>query len=451
MLQVSQGSWVGAPAPRAPRFSANWSIIGKGLVEGAMAAGKDAKKGGSSSGWRGFIQRNVIFTTLLTVGLYNADVVYRKFAFDVPRITLPGVETPDLKTLWLESQKKQSQDSGKAPASIDPAQVDKLIAMLNEPKFVATSAFLYQAAQAGLVKEVHTPYTDKPIASGVTAWNAVLLDQRVIKTEVDTELRNKLIGEMGIPVRHAVTGLQLSLLEASMYAALLVNGLSGLYIGSAKRIKRLISEGKFQLPGPTPADRQLMEKQAAGRLIVAAVLDVDHTPLTMEMLEEQTELLAPHRHTQPLTRGEIKRRLVVLMAESAVERLLRIETPDNSPNPDSRSVGSSGSLAMATHIATAMATQLGLGDTLGTYIPAAVPDDKKKALQAEIEQIFTDADQQALAIITRHKEHLEPLVKALKTFRDLSRKEVLMVLEGKTVEDIRQQRRRFFRNKPTFA
>lgn len=432
----------------------DWATIGQSLLKDALSIDtsddKNKKNTSKQSSWKSFFQRNLIYTSLLTMGLYNSDMIYRKFYYNVPTFGLHDVKIGDHEIPWVNTEpldtllkaKLERQDPEHKPVTLSPETL-AMIKMVQEPKLVLTSPYLLSVAQAGLVKEIHTPYTDKPIALGITPWNAIMLDGSVVKAEIDAPLRDKLMTELKIPIRHPFSGLNLSLIEASLYAGLIVNGLSSFTSDMKERLKRLMREGEFKPPGPSPKDKKLMEKQEMGRLALAAVLNVEPAPLTLELLEEQMGEIKPNKELKPLTRKELKNRLVVLLAPSAVERILREPVSGSSTaDNDSLSVGSSGSFEAVSRIASLMVVRLGMGETFGKYIPSEVKDDDPKAKQVaeEIRQLFEWADKRALELSAQYKDRLEPLLEAVNGLKDLTREEVLLILEGKSKADIQKIR-----------
>lgn len=461
------------PTAGAPvQFGSDLITIGQGLIMGALKPANENDKGKSGGGtsWKGFFQRNLIFTTLLTVGLANSDAVYREAVFGFNSYygqaleTVPGYDPNEPLTPVVPPPVTPGPGApgpvipGPIPPVANPPvnpptnppvvlpakpTVNQMIRMARESRIVFTTAYIYEMAKAGLVKEVHTPYTDKPAAPGVVPWNAILIDGSSVKAEMDADTRQKLLTELRIPVRHPITGFNIGWIEASLLAAVIVNGLSSLTSDMRDKISHLLKGQKIKSAGPSPEEKKLMELYDTGRVLVATVLNVDPSPITEDMVQEHMGQLSLSRELKPLSHADLKNRLVVLLAGPAVEKKLNKET---------LSVGSSGSLEEASKVSGLMISRLGMSEMNGLFIPKELikEDDKVKA-QEEVKKLFEWAEKRAREIVDQYGERLEPLREALKELKILSREEVLAILEGKNAKDIKKQRGFLFRMKQSMT
>jgi hypothetical protein len=422
--------------------------IGQGVIQSALTQGTAGKKQEPSFNWKNFFTLNLLGTTTVAIGLTYSDAVYREALFGLNRYYgHPLEQHQEYDAQEMEAHLKAQEERLKKPLERLPEggptlTVNQMIRMVRETKALISAKYLYQMAKAGLVKEVHTPLSDKAAAPGVVPWNAVLMDGTVIKTEMDLDTRDKLITELKIPIRHPSTGLHIGWLEASLLAAVMVNGFSqigkqGWY--GLKKLASSVSGNKIKVPGPSEEDQKIMALYQTGRLLVATVLNVSADPLTLDMLESRMGKTSPDPASRPITQEELKQRLVVLMAGPAVER---------KQNDENLTVNSSGSLALASRVASLMVLQLGMGEPYGRFVPTELPtEERKMEVEANVLKIFQEAEKQARDIIDQYSERLEPLQKAVTEIKGLKRNEILAILEGKTVDDIKKQRSYFHKLK----
>jgi hypothetical protein len=434
--------------PLPLQFGNDWVTIGQGVIQSALTQNNGGKKQEPSFNWKNFFTLNLLGTTTVAIGLAYSDVVYREALFGLNRYyghPLEQHQEYDAKEMeaYIKAQEERMQKPlERLPEAGPTLTVNQMIRMVRETKALISSKYLYQMAKAGLVKEIHTPLSDKAAAPGVVPWNAVLMDGTVVKTEMDLDTRDKLITELKIPIRHPSTGLNIGWLEASLLAAVMVNGLSQITKQSWFGLKKLassVSGNKIQVPGPTEEDKKIMALYQTGRLLVATILNVSAEPLSLDMLESRMGKTSPDPASRPITQEELKQRLVVLMAGPAVER---------KQNDENLTVNSSGSLSLASRVASLMVLQLGMGEPYGRFVPTELPtEERKKEVEANVLKIFQAAEKQARDIIDQYSERLEPLQKAVTEIKGLTRNEILSILEGKTAEDIKKQRSYFYKLK----
>jgi hypothetical protein len=276
--------------------------------------------------------------------------------------------------------------------------------------------------------------SDKSIAQGLVPWNAVLIDGSVIKTEMNEDTRKQLIKNHNIPVLHPTTGLQLGWLEASILAALIVNGLSGLTSTAKESLTSLRNRRKEKQPALTDNDKRRYAMHETARLLVASVLGVEPpVPLTIENIEAQMGLTTPNKNLNPITLSKYKKNMAMYLAGPALEDKIY---------PSDPSVFSSGALEAVSVMARVLVTKLGMGPVYNKYIPdAIIPDSNKQKLQDEALKFFDEAYAQAKSVIEQHADRIEELQRANRTVKKITRKEVLTILDGKTTEDIVQDRR----------
>ncbi|MBY0402597.1 MAG: hypothetical protein K2X66_01765, partial [Cyanobacteria bacterium] len=199
----------------------------------------------------------------------------------------------------------------------------------------------------------------------------------------------------------------------------------------------------YKPPGPSEEDQKLMALYDTGRVLVATVLNVETNLITPDVLESHMGKLSLDKTLKPLSQEELKNRLIVLMAGPAVEKKY---------NHEQISVGSSGSLDTASQVAAMMVLKLGMGDNFGRYVPKELYGDAEKLkAEEEIRTLFVGAEKRAREIIDQYAHRLEPLKEALTTLKVLSRDEVLLILEGKNLADIKKERGLFFRLKQSMG
>lgn len=409
----------------------------KTVMQQSTGVPNPAKK--NKSRWREFLLKNLLPTTALTILLANVDGIYRLYQLNqyqrsgrplesvlVKREELPllVVKPPDEAGEVKEDALVEPQEEPKPEQdAIATPTVEEMITMLREPRVIIPSSYLLQAAKSGLVKELLTPETEKLPAPGIPKWNVVLIDGTLVTAEVDTAVRDKLVTELKIPVKRSFVGWNVGWLEASLLAAFIVNTMTALLKKEEAVEAELLKE-----------DKKRLAMIKAGRLLVAADLNISADLLKMEHVEEELALSKYGEKYRPTDVNLLKKRLAVLMSAHVLEHHLLSESP---------SVGAAVHLGVAAQIAQKAILELGLDKEWGSFVlPTAPTDAQKVELEKITRRWIEEAAATALASIQKYTpqqiENLRLAVVELKP--PITRAEVKALLNGATVESIQSKR-----------
>ena len=189
-------------------------------------------------------------------------------------------------------------------------------------------------------------------------------------------------------------------------------------------------------------ERQIVAYHEGGHALVAAVLpDVD--PLYKVTIVPRGRALGvtqflPEEDRRNVPRTYLMERLAVALGGRSAEELALGEI----------TTGAENDLKEATQLARRMVSEWGMGDQTGPVVydlangsaylsqqaledhPRVYSEATAQRLDSEVEQLMTQAHQQARSVLTEHRDALERLAQALQQEEVLERDQVLAIVKG---------------------
>lgn len=259
----------------APRFGMDLSVAGGSLAQAVQT--KQPEDNPRSGRWRRFFMLNAALTPLLTLALANVPTTSTFI-----REHINETHGKPLTTVLVQPE----------PAGLQIPRTE-IIKRLQNTDYVP-AALLYDAAKSGLIKEVLVSHTNA--AEG----RAVLLDGHEVTVELTSDVKSKLLTELGIPMRYpAFSGVQFTPLEASILALVLVNSMNSVLLSPRKRKKKSMQE-----------EQKRRQVNDAIRFMVAQKLKVPDEPIYTEDIEKQLSQPDFLYGVKPLTVEELEKRTV---------------------------------------------------------------------------------------------------------------------------------------------
>jgi ATP-dependent metalloprotease len=126
------------------------------------------------------------------------------------------------------------------------------------------------------------------------------------------------------------------------------------------------------------------------------------------------------------TKKEMMAQIDVCMGGKVAEELVY--------GPDNVTTGASSDIQNATAVARMMVTQAGMSEALGNVDLssdyARLSPETKRAIEAEIRRLVEDGRDRAMKLLTKNREGLDRLAKALVEYETLGKEEIEMVVRG---------------------
>lgn len=142
----------------------------------------------------------------------------------------------------------------------------------------------------------------------------------------------------------------------------------------------------------------------------------------------------PEKDKLSLTRAKAKADMAVAMGGRVAEQMIF--------GYEKVTSGASSDIKMATHLARSMVTEWGMSDKLGPldygredpmYQQKNISDDTANLIDAEVKILVEEGYKHAESLLTKHRDELEIVAKALLEFETLTGDEIKDILAGKEI------------------
>ena len=197
-------------------------------------------------------------------------------------------------------------------------------------------------------------------------------------------------------------------------------------------------------------DRRITAYHEAGHTVVAACLEEIDPPHKVTIVPRGRALgstmVIPKRESYHMQRNKLKGQLAMLFGGRIAEALFCGDI----------SAGASDDIQRATDLARAMVSELGMSDAigpisyaerqgsdfLGTELMRGKLHSEKTAqdIDAEVEALLRGAYERAEKLLTERKEQVELVAMGLLELETLSGEEIKQLMDGSTVEDLKQKK-----------